>query len=63
MTPLDFITDIGNDYNMSVGEWQELMKKDIQISSGDAEWIILSYYNMKGHMVLDIGKKQKKEKK
>jgi hypothetical protein len=58
MTPLDFIMDNGDDYNMPVGNWQELIKKDIRIFSNDTEWEILSYYpdDGNGKMCLDIRK-------
>lgn len=61
MTPLEFVTAAGDNYNDPVGIVMEALKRPIRIYSGPKQqWVILSYYlDLKTkQMVLDIEKKK-----
>jgi hypothetical protein len=56
MTPLEFITRAGEDYNQPVGEVMEALSEEILILSANKRWVVLSYYHDEDRkrMVLDI---------
>jgi hypothetical protein len=58
MTPIDFVTDLAEDYNAPVGKIVEALKKPLRVVGDDGEYEVLSYYlDLKsGCMVLDIKK-------
>lgn len=58
MTPLQFVSDIGGDYNAPAGRIAKALTKTLVIRTSKGEYQVLSYYYDKdiGRMVIDISK-------
>lgn len=56
MRPIDFVTQLGDDYNAPVGAVVEALEQPIIIRGFAREYEVLSYYfdEDSGRMVLDI---------
>lgn len=60
MTPLQFITEAGGQYNDPVGDVLAALQKPVVIHSESKDWEILSYYydEAQRQMVMDIAPKE-----